>query len=112
MDQRVLDHVNDDIVASVEFLPQTAALAPAAVGLVRFLPRTSLPFPAIPHDPDVNIVGELFGEPEKCLGLCSIHNNKFHGLSRMVNGHAPMASRWNLPKRKPRTTRAKQAYHV
>jgi hypothetical protein len=104
--------VNDDIVASVEFLPQTSAIAPAAVGMVRFLPRTSLPFPAIPHDADVNVVGELFGEPEKRLGLGSIHNNKFHGLSRMVNGHAPMTSRWNLPKRKPRTTRAKPAYRV
>ncbi len=93
MGQRLLDHVDDDIVASVEFLPQTAALAPATVGMVRFLPGTSLPFPAIPHDPDVDIVGELFGQPEERLGLCSIHNNKFHGLSRMVNGHAPMTSR-------------------
>jgi hypothetical protein len=104
--------VNHDVISPGEFLPQPATLAPASVGLVRFLSRAGLPFPAIPHDADVDIVGELFGKPKKRLGLCSIHNNQFHGLSPHDERPALMTRRWRLPKGKPRTTRADRAYHL
>jgi hypothetical protein len=82
--------VNHDIIPTIEFLPQTAALTPASIGLVRFLPRAALPLPAIPHDPDVDIVGELFGKPEKRLRLGSIYNNQFHGTLQNAS-RAPCA---------------------
>jgi hypothetical protein len=46
--------------------------------MVRFLSHAGLPFPAIPHNADIDIVGELFGKPEKRLRLGSIHNNELH----------------------------------
>ena len=82
----VLDHVDHDVVASVEFLPQPAAFASTAIGMVRFLPLAGLFFPAIPHNADVHIVGELIAQPVKCVGLRSVHNNEFHVYGRMVSG--------------------------
>jgi hypothetical protein len=60
--------------------------------MVRFLPRAGFPFPAVPHDADVNIVGKLLREPEKRLGLCSIHNNELHGTFQNAS-RAPRAQR-------------------
>jgi hypothetical protein len=74
----IFDDVNHKIITSVEILLQSAAITAATIGVSRVTALAVLLLPAIPHDANVYIVSEFFGEPLECLGLRPIHHYEFH----------------------------------